>query len=352
MAFWNFLMAFWKSGKNILYASIIKNPLFIRGAERGGDADTGLLDENVIGIRNFVNKEHIWLSLLCSDFINGEGIKSYDDLVRDLDVTLTPIAYMRIRRSITFAMRKYKINTRLESAKNLVALLKSKNKKSSIFRVWLTRAASTGSTGTNSIQKLCEITSCRVPDPEAIKKNLAYWCTNFLPLHIKEFSLKLSRNSLPVNARLAARYRTAADVLVDEGCRLCKKSNNFGPIPRETFVHLFYECPITAGTLSKFRNRYFQRWTDDEFKNAIFTGTDRDGEYCLVLKTLMTTVLYEIWKSRMSVRTIPSLSTVELNVVSCFESMFMCSRPFKKQAIKTDLFFFRKWWPADRNRRG
>jgi exonuclease III len=351
-AIWQFLLTFWRSGKNLLYAPLMHNPLFIRGLDGGGVADMRVLDENIVGIRNYHASVQGWLSLRCADFLGINGLKSYDEVNENLDLIITPVAYMAIRRSIVLAFRKSKIALAMDTGKSLEALLLCKNKKSFIFRHWLTEAAHIEASGIKLIQKLCEITNIRVPDPDICEKNLGYWSNNFLPVNLKEFSLKLSRNSLPVNARLAARYRTVPDLHIDESCRLCRRYTGIGPTPRETFLHFFYECRTTGFVLEKFRVRYFNAWTVEEFRTALFIGTDTDDVYCVVIKTLMTLLLYEIWKSRNFVNRLPGLSTIECNLVTGLETMFMCSTKFKQTALKSGLFFFRKWWPAYEHGRG
>jgi hypothetical protein len=252
-AFWQFLTTFWKLGKNVLYAPLVYNPLFIRGLTQGGMADTRLIDENLIGIENYRRDQSRWLSLRCCDFFTGTGIKSYNEVITNVNPNITFNLYMAFRRSIAFTFKKLKLDgISGNTGCNIDSLILSKNKKSILFRIWFTKASCIKTSGMNLIQKLCDITNCQMPDQDVISKNLGCWNISFLPVHLKEFALQLSRNSLPVNARLAARYRLDPDITIDEGCRLCRKNSVNGPIPRETFAHFFYDCTITNTLINGF----------------------------------------------------------------------------------------------------
>jgi hypothetical protein len=317
-------------------------------------ADTRLIDENLIGIENYRRDQYRWLSLRCCDFFTGTGIKSYNEVITNVNPNITFNLYMAFRRSIAFTFKKLKLDGigNGNTGCNIDSLILSKNKKSVLFRIWFTKASCIKTSGMNLIQKLCDITNCRMPDQDVISKNLGCWNISFLLVHLKEFALQLSRNSLPINARLAARYRTDPDITIDEGCRLCRKNSANGPIPRETFAHFFYDCTITNTLINGFRTRFFSNWTDDQFKNAVFIGTDRDGNYCLLIRVITILLLNEIWKARNRIKYLPSAATIADNIRYGLESMMSCNKKFQKQIFNSDLLICRTWWPAGQDRRG
>jgi hypothetical protein len=353
-AFWKFLINFWKTGKNIMYAPIIKNPLFIRGKLADGRVCTGLLDERIIGIRNYQANEYGWLSLRCCDFFQNNVFKGYNEIVESTNLPLTQVAYMAVRSSITFALKKYRYwyNTANGNGISLEYLMELKNKKSKIFRRWLTAENAVENLGKNLIQKTCELTNCNLPDSESIKSNIGFWNTNFLPVQIKEFALKLSRNSLPVNSRLAARYRANPEVVIDESCRNCKYLTALGPHPRETFFHFFYECQYASILIKKFSDRYFDTFSAEDFKNVLFLGSDREGQFCIILKTISVLFLYEIWAARNSKKIPPGISTIESNMKNSFNVIFAGNREFFRLVCRTNLKLCRTWWPAGHGGRG
>ena len=64
---WNFLQSFWQLNHNFLMASIVKNPMFIRGRGDNGRIDNKMVDEPVIGRQCFEQHKEAWLKLRLMD---------------------------------------------------------------------------------------------------------------------------------------------------------------------------------------------------------------------------------------------------------------------------------------------
>jgi hypothetical protein len=351
MAFWDFLMKFWSTKNNIMHAPLIKNPCFSRGLADTGRLDARLLDPAVVGLQNYRNNEEKWLSLRCSDFFIDQRLKSYVEVQNTTNVEITPVAFLAIRKSIIFALKKYRYDLTKSKGISLEFVLLSKNKKSKVFRRWLTaETPGVAYKGKNLIRKLCELVGLPVPGIEIIRGNLGCWSYHFLPVQLKDFALKLVRNSLPVNARLAGRYGDA--MAVSESCRLCVKKIATGPIPRETFAHFFIECEVTESLSRQFRTKYFSDWTEREFTSWLFLGTNVEGEFCMVNRILALVFLHEIWKSRLRKNSNPCISTVEINMKHELGKMFQASKKLENEFANCDLLLCREWWRADRRGRG
>jgi hypothetical protein len=72
--------------------------------------------------------------------------------------------------------------------------------------------------------------------------------------------MQLVRNSLPVNARLAGRYRNNEEVLVDERCRNCTQYGSAITVgSRETFVHFFWDCNYSSTIIRSFKEKYYKK---------------------------------------------------------------------------------------------
>jgi hypothetical protein len=142
-AFWDFLMKFWTTKNIIMHAPLIKNPCFSRGIADTGRLDARQLDPAVVGLQNYRNNEEKWLSLHCSDFFTGQRLKSYVEVRNTINVEITPVAYLAIRKSIIFALKKYRYVTTKTTGISLEFVMLLKNKKSKVFRRWLT-AGTTG----------------------------------------------------------------------------------------------------------------------------------------------------------------------------------------------------------------
>jgi hypothetical protein len=354
-AFWRFLLKFWSAEKNLLGAPLIKNPLFLRGNTGDGQFDSGMLDEAVHGRANLENNKEGWLKLRCADFLDGTGIiKNYPEASRIQGIILTPVIYMAIRRSIIFSFNKYKMAERSGNMVTLERFLSFRTKGSKQFRKTLGAAKVVDrNPGMNMIQKYCELIDCDIPEPDIIKKNLSMWSNHFLPVLIGEFCLQLVRNSLPVNARMAGRYRNQNDIIVDERCRNCSASL---PVPtvghRETFRHFFWECEFASSVLNSFKLKYFQDMSEAKYRNLIFLGINDASEFCVSLRVLSLLILYEIWKSRINKKIKPSFATIELNVLNNFRKICTTGTSVQNRVINMNNSWCRTWWYRGQHRPG
>jgi hypothetical protein len=144
------------------------------------------------------------------------------------------------------------------------------------------------------------LTCCGLADVRLAEKSkhlLDWWCHQFMPNRMRDFLFKFISNTLSVNARLA-NYMEHADA----GCTFCKME---GPLPvtRETFVHLFHECPITAKIHSKVLEQYCPELilnNEAEKKSLWLLGllTPANRQFNLYLQILIGTVNFYVWECK------------------------------------------------------
>jgi hypothetical protein len=240
-SFWRFAIKYWTCGKNILSAPIIKNPLFVRGIGDDGRVDSRQLDENIVGNNNFENFKEHFLKLCITDCLNINGFKSYEEFQTVTGTMVTQNVYLAIRKSVLFTVRKFNVANSTGKNLPLIHFLQQGCKNSKPFRKILGKINTVDNPlGINLIQNYCTIIDIPVPEPVVSTRNLGLWNKHFLPVRICEFALQLLRNSVPVTARLAGRYRNNIEIVIDERCRHCMC---VGPDPtainRETFCHFF-----------------------------------------------------------------------------------------------------------------
>jgi exonuclease III len=353
-AFWRFAIKYWTCGKNILSAPIIKNPLFFRGLGDDGRVDTRQLDENILGNNNFEYYKEQFLKLCVADCLNNNGFKSYADFLNDTGTMVTPNVYLAIRKSVVFTIRKFNVANSTGTNRPLVCFLREGNKNSKPFRRILGMAENAdNSLGKKLIQNYCNIIEIPVPESTDCYRNIGFWSTSFLPVRVRDFALKLLRNSVPVNARLAGRYRNNNEITIDERCRHCLSA---GPDPtviaRETFSHFFWECGYTSKVLELFKTKYLSNLSGLEFKNFIFLGLDPDSEYCIFYRLLSILLLFEIWENGKERKFNRSFATIESNMLRNFDSIFLCSKKIKTFILSLNNVWCRTWWPSERHRHG
>jgi hypothetical protein len=89
-----------------------------------------------------------------------------------------------------------------------------------------------------------------LPNPEPfliLKRNVLWSCTR-ITNKCNEYIFQFQNNLLGINAMIHN-----FNNFISEGCTFCEIRKNF-PVQRETFVHLFFECPETENTLTGFEN--------------------------------------------------------------------------------------------------
>jgi hypothetical protein len=99
------------------------------------------------------------------------------------------------------------------------------------------------------------------------------WSDSMLPNDFRDFLYKFYFNKLGVNDRISNFTDTQAH------CTFCDIiTNSLGPVPRETFVHLFINCPVVAhvheqidGVLELDQENSKLHWLGLRYK---------DGTYC------------------------------------------------------------------------
>ena len=104
----------------------------------------------------------------------------------------------------------------------------------------------------NIVRTFFNIINVAVPNCERTGSSfLGIWNYSFWPVKISTFTYQLYSNSLLVAARTGNRYCNIAEADIDERC-FQFMSGNFNVPWRETFSHVFFECPTTAAIYAHF----------------------------------------------------------------------------------------------------
>jgi hypothetical protein len=133
----------------------------------------------------------------------------------------------------------------------VIEILRKPKKGSKIYRSILTKASSNiKNTNANVFKKFVSLSSAlQVPVP-APKKFNEWWNCFGAGNKLREFIFKFCNNLLGLNSRVHH-----FNHLVAEGCTFCSV-NKLLPVPRETFSHLFFDCPESSATLVQFEQKY------------------------------------------------------------------------------------------------
>ena len=137
------------------------------------------------------------------------------------------------------------------------------------------------------------LTDTPVPNLPALKKCLGLWNSVWLQNDMRNFLYLLRSNGLLLNNRL-----NVFDPTVSPNCSFCRIIDR-NAVPRDGFLHLCYECPIT--------NRLLQQWcrlfepqlqvNDPSFRKFYWYGISVTDEYGSAPQILVAdTFKYVLWK--------------------------------------------------------
>ena len=176
---------------------------------------------------------------------------------------------------------------------------------------------------------------------ETKKSCLSFWSNSFLPMDLREFSFKFFNNTLGINQRIAnyVNGRMA-------GCSFCTIFNN-GPIPPETFIHLFFDCPQVTAVRNWFENTFLPdiHLANREDKVKFwFYGITPDTNDCtnVFTLTLVQTILFCIWRLKLLKR-LPVRNMVEIDGFLIMNRIIRACKEIREFMINSNYLLCRNW---------
>jgi len=191
------------------------------------------------------------------------------------------------------------------------------------------------------VKTFYRLTSIRPICPEKTKLFLEFWDISSLPNRLREFILKFNFNLLGINTRVAHFAKN-----VGRSCTFCR-IKNFGAVPDETFIHLFFECDTTNSWL-----RYFER---EFFPELIFPDIMSRKEFWFCqynlehnihkntfVKTAIWCIKFSIWGAKLAKKK-PSNRTICMDVVGTLNGIYENSQKVRLEKNFNDFYICRSW---------
>jgi hypothetical protein len=289
-----------------------------------------------------------------SCMLRGDRVVSHDLLIRTTGLNFSEACYMHLSTAAAFAKKKYaNKNGSNGTSLPLKWLIQQVKKGSKRYRTLIDRYKNDGHDISNLrvVKTFFELLDCPVPEKNRIQAIHGSWNWSFLGNRIRTFCFQFFNNSLSVGARLNARYR-AGGIVIDDRCSFCVKSGINAP-GRETFTHLFYDCPQLISIRNLVLRTYISN-TDDERKKKLLivagcSGPVPANQNFLIL---LTSIFYNftIWQWKLK-KIIPSVTTVFFEIDNHFDNAVTCSNFIKNLATESVVPICRRW--RERNdRRG
>jgi hypothetical protein len=255
-----FYCAFSEMDSNYKKAQIFNNKLFCQA-----ESSVRYLDIQFFGRQFYADNKNYIRKLIFADCFRGEVFKALDDWRED-GLPLTLNIWLRLRNAIVKKRNLLKNISKKENCVEVAEFVGKIKKGSRRVRVVFERDRERGLTlsGQPFFASFKNITNF-TPTVETYLKNwVGAWKINALTNDLKYFIFQCRFNTLPTNNRLHA-YRLE----IDPRCTFCKIKDDKTDT-RDSFCHLFYNCPTTISLLKEFFKKLDISFNDDIYNRDIY----------------------------------------------------------------------------------
>jgi hypothetical protein len=332
-SFGKFKQDFTSMENNYKKALILNNPFFRRGRN-----DNGILCERFFG-NNYEELRKISKLKFEDFFVRRNVPKSLDELNREFSTNFTLVTYMRLHEALEFAANK-KANEDGKS-QSMGFFLKSFDRGSRQYRkiLQLTEISRWKIENLNTLKTFIELCGLDKPSKKSIQLNWGEWNRNYFQNRCREFLYKFRNNILGLNLRVSKFVQG-----VDAECSLCSVSSNQRPIPAESFVHVFFDCPVSDKYRTVIEQRLFpemRNTTENERKKFWFLGIlPGMPDSNLFVNAVISLSNFLIWECKLRKEIIPAGTLVE-NLLASVKKCLYISSALRTVKNKTNLFVCR-----------
>jgi hypothetical protein len=331
-----------KSNNNILDSNVINNPVF--------STNNKLSQINLAFLTACNMNPADARNLKVSKFLDPEllVLKPKVTLSLELNANFTDDAYADLKTMVTELFKEKLLVLGVVSKPISFGNICNKIKKGSkTFRITLGISSNpTKPLNYNSIRKFCSLVDIQFNNSIPVRQINTIWQCWGLSNKIKEFSFKFFNNLLGINSRLGHFV-----AYVNEGCTFCTIRSVL-PVYRETFKHLFFDCPETDKTLKGFEEKYFNfiNTRDDRLFFWFLGGIKSNPtfENNLFLRMTMIIIQFFIWECKINKR-VQSLSSCLNFYFYHMEILCKVNKKLQYKMGKTDLDLCR-YWNSERGR--
>jgi hypothetical protein len=218
---------------------------------------------------------------------------------------------MRLQTAILTAKKKFSEKTQTLTSVSINEFLNKFSKGSKRFRTVIDSAEPSlkNPAGLTIVKTLANITDTVAPCDVTLKWTLGSWNKSYLESDLSSFTFKTRNNAIGVGARVAHFDGKSSDK-----CAFCRSAGSPNNPPRETFTHLFFDCPHTKTVLFAILRKLKMNWdlNDGEFKMLYWYGQSPEK---LEKESLLFFYCFRfsIWKRRCR-RSLPHPDSVLCNI--------------------------------------
>ncbi len=220
---------------NFTNAFIMNNKIFTRGPR-----DKGILTYSYLELDE---KADCRISRLKAfEFFNVNGLKTRLELTIQYGINLTLPGYANLALCLNNYVRKLRPNLRNNGSSRDICteFLSLKNPGKKIWSWYRKKIRlSFNIRETKFFGTFHTITQATLPAGPVLRHRISMWNCTGLTNRLKTFIFKFYNNLLGLNTRLSHFV-----INQSRGCTFCHGTAD--PVPDETFLHLFYDCPVTT----------------------------------------------------------------------------------------------------------
>ncbi len=314
---------------NFTQALVINNSIFTRGPR----------DKNTLNYSYLELDEtaHCRISQLkARDFFNVNRLKTKLELLIEFGLNLTITGYARLCQCLNHYVRRLKPNNRNNgSSRDLCTEflpLKNPGKK---MRSWYTKKTRDGFKINKSkfFGTFHTLTQVILPPDKILNSRISLWNTNGLTNRARTFLFKFYNNLLGLNTRLSHFVANQS-----RNCTFC--SGTVNPVPDETFLHLFIDCPVSMSWQNQFLSKYIivpNNLTRNQRLQLLLFGiipnTDKDNTFVAISILLFQ---LSIWEEKLREKK-PSFTTIENFYLGTIIALTQCNKNIRTSAELIDI---------------
>jgi hypothetical protein len=245
VSFWSFKKKFLTRGKNFFKSALLNNPVLVNNKR----------EKNPWDIRDIVANGTDLNAVRVSDFTeNGINFKSRLETSNLLGAILPAAEYNSFKTALSDSWQLIKKFSMDDEGIEMLEFISRFKKGSKPFHKILDKYDETLMSGRQNrrVNTFFDLINIQKPDKLFIEHLLKEWSMNYYPTPLRDFIFKFRFNILGLNTRVAHFNHN-----VNRACMFCAALPDPEPVrppvlPDESFVHLFFDCPVINRVLMTF----------------------------------------------------------------------------------------------------
>jgi hypothetical protein len=269
-------------------------------------------------------------------------LKPRGELNRILGSVLTNHQYNTLNNTLRISKKRYYKEG--EKSSTITDFINSFKKGSKYFRKFISLWDPKKDLGkTTQVKTFLQLIDCPEPCTVRLRNIYSNWNKYYLNSNVRAFLFKYYNNILGINSRVAH-----FNPDIDCACTFCSLAGHL-PAPKETFVHLFFDCTVTNNVVNRIWETYIQGVEIN--KIIYFLANHSENEIHNGFLGLFLDILrFHIWQAKLE-KKIPSMTKITAELQYSFETILKAGGKKLEDFINCPLFQLgRDERQRDRNR--